>query len=153
MQIKKKKKEDPVIPTSALPDIIFMLLFFFMAATVLRERDILVETAAPKASQIQKLEKRRLVSFIYVGKPRDVGKFGSEPRIQLNDVLATPENIPQFVFSEKSKLPEVDREKLVVSLKIDRNVKMGIVTDVREKLRESNALKINYAAVASGDEE
>ncbi|WP_051203703.1 ExbD/TolR family protein [Hugenholtzia roseola] len=153
MQIKKKKKEEPVIPTSALPDIIFMLLFFFMAATVLRERDILVETAAPKASQIQKLEKRRLVSFIYVGKPRDVGKFGSEPRIQLNDVLATPENIPQFVFSEKSKLPEVDREKLVVSLKIDRNVKMGIVTDVREKLRESNALKINYASVTSSDEE
>jgi biopolymer transport protein ExbD len=153
MKLKKKSKGMPDIPTSALPDIIFMLLFFFMAATVLRERDILVETAAPKATQIQKLEKRRLVTYMYIGKPRDVGRYGTEPRLQLNDVLATPENVPQFVFSEKSKLPEVDRDKMLISIKADRNIKMGIVTDIRETLREINALKISYASVQAGDEE
>lgn len=66
---KKGKKETPAINTASLPDIIFMLLFFFMVTTVMRETDLLVKVASPSAKEVQKLEKKSLVSFIYVGEP------------------------------------------------------------------------------------
>ena len=66
---KKGKKEVPAISTSSLPDIIFMLLFFFMVATVMREVTLIVQMTPPKATEIQKLEDKSLVSYIYIGQP------------------------------------------------------------------------------------
>lgn len=149
-KFKKKTNTSQEIPTSALPDIIFMLLFFFMVTTVLREVTLLVKNQLPKASQIQKLEKKSLVSFIYVGTPKDVGTYGDSPRIQLNDVLANPEDIPNFVYEERAKLDEAERNQITMSLKIDSEAKMGIVTDIRQELRKANALKINYSSVPGG---
>jgi len=146
----KKTKTSQEIPTSALPDIIFMLLFFFMVTTVMREVTLLVKNSLPTASQIKKLEQKSLVTFIYVGKPKETDKFGTEPRIQLNDALAMPEDIPEFIIEEKSKLDEAVQDKMTVSLKIDKEAKMGIVSDVRQQLREANALKVNYSSIASG---
>lgn len=143
----KKTNTSQEIPTSALPDIIFMLLFFFMVTTVMREVTLLVKNALPTAAQIQKLEKRSLVSYIYVGEPKESERYGAAPRIQLNDVLLSPKEIPQFIFEEKAKLNETERDKLTVSLKIDKEAKMGIVSDVRQQLREANALKVNYASI------
>lgn len=145
----KKTKTSQEIPTSALPDIIFMLLFFFMVTTVMREVTLMVKNALPTASQIQKLEKKSLVTFIYVGEPKETDKYGEAPRIQLNDALAVAEDIPQFIVAEKSKLNEVEQDKMTVSLKIDKEAKMGIVSDVRQQLREANALKINYSSIAT----
>jgi biopolymer transport protein ExbD len=147
MKIQKKSKAMPDIPTSALPDIIFMLLFFFMVTTVMRESDILVENKVPMASQITKLEKKTLVSQIYIGKPKDTNKYGTEPRIQVNDVIISAEEVPQFVLLEKEKLVEAERDKITMSLKVDREAKMGVVIDVRQKLREVNALKVSYATI------
>ncbi|MEO0331543.1 MAG: biopolymer transporter ExbD, partial [Bacteroidota bacterium] len=73
-KFKKKTSASQDIPTSALPDIIFMLLFFFMVTTVLRETDILVEQNLPRAEQLRKMQKKSLVSYIYIGKPRDTEK-------------------------------------------------------------------------------
>jgi biopolymer transport protein ExbD len=145
-KFKKKTKTSQDIPTSALPDIIFMLLFFFMVTTVLRQTDLMVEQAIPKANQLAKLEKKSLVSYIYIGKPKEVDKYGAEPRIQVNGVLITPDEIAKFVLEEKEKLEEAEREKIVMSLKVDRKAKMGVIIDVKQKLRDANALKVNYAA-------
>jgi biopolymer transport protein ExbD len=142
----KKTKTKQDIPTSALPDIIFMLLFFFMVTTVMRETDFLVKFTVPSASQIQKLEKKSLVSFIYIGEPKDKAQYGTENRIQVNDVIISPEEIPNFVYEEKSKLDEVERDKITMSLKMDRESKMGVLIDVQEQLREANALKVNYSS-------
>ena len=150
-KFKKKTNTSQDIPTSALPDIIFMLLFFFMVTTVLRETDLLVENKLPSATQLTKLEQKSLVSYIYVGKPKDVTKYGKEPRIQVNDVLVEPDEIPMFVFQEKEKLDEVERDKITMSLKVDRDAKMGIIIDVRQQLREANALKVNYSSTLSAD--
>ncbi|MCS7003863.1 MAG: biopolymer transporter ExbD [Cytophagales bacterium] len=146
-KFKKKSKTSQEIPTSALPDIIFMLLFFFMVTTVLREATILVENKLPSASQLQKLEQKSLVANLYLGKPRETDRFGSEPRIQVNDVLIELNKIEQWVLQEKDKLPEVDRDKLTISLRIDKECKMGIVNDVKLQLRKAKALKVNYASV------
>jgi biopolymer transport protein ExbD len=149
----KKKKGTPAISTSSLPDIIFMLLFFFMVTTVLRETELKVQNRLPKASQLQKLEKKSLVSYIYIGKPKDTEKYGVEPRIQVNDALVTPKEIPNFVYAEKDKLDEVERDKITMSLKVDIDAKMGIVSDVKQQLREADARKVNYSSVKAIDKE
>ena len=66
---KDSKKETPAISTASLPDIVFMLLFFFMVSTTMREVTLMVQNNMPLATQIAKLEKKSLVSNIYVGKP------------------------------------------------------------------------------------
>lgn len=146
-KFKKKTQASQDIPTSALPDIIFMLLFFFMVTTVLRETDLLVMQRIPQAEQLKKMEKKSLVSYIYVGKPKETGRFGTEPRIQVNDVLIEPTAIVQFVNQEKDKLSEAERDQITMALKVDREAKMGIVSDVQQQLREANALKVLYSSV------
>jgi len=144
-KFKKKTGTTQEIPLAALPDIIFMLLFFFMVTTVLRESDILVEQKIPQAKELNKLERKSLVSYIYIGKPKK-SDLGTEPRIQLNDALAQPEDIQLFVNQEKDKLTEIERDQITMALKVDRDVKMGIVVDVQQELKEVNARKILYSA-------
>ncbi|MEM9338458.1 MAG: biopolymer transporter ExbD [Bacteroidota bacterium] len=146
-KFKKKSKAGQDIPTAALPDIIFMLLFFFMVTTVMREQEILVNQLLPKAEQLTKIEKKSLVSQIYIGEPKNTGLFGVEPKIQTNDVFVEPQEIIQFVNQEKDKLDENQRDKITMSMNVDTEVKMGIVSDVEQKLRDANALKVLYRSV------
>ena len=142
------------ISTASLPDIVFMLLFFFMVTTVMRETELKIRILVPEATEIKKLEKKSLVSYIYIGKPHtNLQKtFGSEPRIQLNDAFATPEDIRDFITSEREQMDENDQKQMTVSLKIDEKTKMGIVTDVKQELRKASALKINYSSRKKIDE-
>lgn len=142
----KKSKAGANINTGSLPDIIFMLLFFFMVTTKMRDTSIMVEQRIPQSTQLQEIEQKSLVSYIYVGKPKETNKFGSEPRIQVNEVFITPKGIPLFVEQEKAKLNEAEREMIWMSMKVDKETKMGILTDVKLQLREANALKLNYSS-------
>ena len=84
-KFKKKNSEGtPKISTASLPDIIFMLLFFFMVSTVMRETTLKVEQVMPEASEVQKLERKNLVSYIYVGEPKKEyrAKYGTEAALQ-----------------------------------------------------------------------
>jgi biopolymer transport protein ExbD len=139
----KKVKTSQEIPTAALPDIIFMLLFFFMVTTVLRETDLLVEQKIPRATQLQKLEQKSLISYIYIGPPKQTEVYGTEPRVQVNDVL--------FVEQERDKLSEVERDQITMSLKVDEETKMGILSDVQQQLREVNARRVLYSTVQNTD--
>lgn len=145
-KFKKKVKTGESIPTSALPDIIFMLLFFFMVTTVLREQDILVDQKIPQATQLQKLQKKTLISYIYIGKPKNTGLYGSEPRVQANDVLISSPEIVQWVNQERDKLPEADRGLITISMKVDKEVKMGPISDVQTELRNADARRVLYAS-------
>lgn len=150
-KFKKKSQSNPAISTASLPDIIFMLLFFFMVTTVLRETSLLVEQRIPHAVQLRKLERKDLVSYLYIGKPKDTKKFGTEPKIQANDQFIEPDGVIQFVQQEKDKLNENERDQITISLKVDEEAKMGIVTDVQQKLRDVNARKIMYATARKSD--
>ena len=97
-KFKKKKGGDlPAISTASLPDIVFMLLFFFMVATVMRDNTLLVSNTLPAADQVQKLDKKDRVMYIYAGKPsaRYQDKFGTQARIQLNDKFATVQDVTE----------------------------------------------------------
>ena len=147
-KFKKKSKSKQDIPTSALPDIIFMLLFFFMVTTVMRENTIKVEQRIPPASQLKKIERKSLVSYMYVGKPQTyfVEQFGTEPKIQVNDVFIETDEIIQYVEEERGKMDEVERDQMIISLKVDKETKMGIINDIKQELRDANARLLNYSS-------
>lgn len=147
------KKEVPAISTASLPDVVFMLLFFFMVSTTMRETDLRVSVALPSATEVQKLEKKSLVSYIYIGTPLRSyqGLYGNDSRIQLNDSFKTLDDIRDFISSERDAMRESDRNQMTTSLKIDEYTRMGIVSEVKQELRKSSALKIVYAARKSND--
>lgn len=153
MAVMKKKgdKSVPPVSTASLPDIIFMLLFFFMVTTTMREQELIVRFKLPEATEVQKLEKKSLASYIYIGPPtvQLAAKFGTAPRIQLNDSYHTAAEIGEFIAAEKDKLNESDRAAMTTVLKADHMTRMGIITEVKQELRKANAMKISYASAKS----
>ncbi|MDM8145114.1 biopolymer transporter ExbD [Bacteroides eggerthii] len=143
---KKGSREMPEMNTSSLPDLIFTILFFFMIVTTMREVTLKVKFTVPAGTELEKLEKKSAVSFIYVGPPTDQlrATMGSGTRIQLNDRFAEPAEIMDFVAQERASMS--DQAAQQISLKVDQKTKMGIVTDIKQVLRKSWALKINYSA-------
>jgi biopolymer transport protein ExbD len=145
---KKRGKGTPQISTASLPDIIFMLLFFFMVVTVLRDSELKVNVITPSATELTKLEKKSLVHYIYIGKPKDKWKdiYGTKPRIQLGDKFAEEYEIPAFVEEHRIKVPEVQRPGIKTSLRVDGRATMGLVGDVKTELRKAGQLLVNYSA-------
>ncbi|MFO7658114.1 MAG: biopolymer transporter ExbD [Bacteroidales bacterium] len=141
---KKGKGALPAVSTASLPDIVFLLLIFFIITSTMRETDLKVRYLTPFGTEIKKLEKKSLVSYIHIGRPADP-KLGTAPRIQLNDAFATPDKIREFIASERQNMSEADRNKMSVSLKADGEIDMGIITDVKQELRKASALKVNYS--------
>lgn len=136
----------PEMNTSSLPDLIFTILFFFMIVTTMREVTLKVKFVVPAGTELEKLEKKSAVSFIYVGPPTDQlrAQFGSSTRIQLNDRYAEPSEVMDFIYQERQSMS--DQSAQVVSIKADQKTQMGYITDIKEVLRRSWALKVNYSA-------
>ena len=143
---KKKSGGIPAISTASLPDIVFMLLFFFMTATTMKDSDLKIENTLPKANQTAKLHKKQYVMYIYAGKPseRYRASLGASDRIQLSDKISSVNDIRNFVISERASRNSEDEKYLTASLKIDKNVKMGLVQDIKQALRKVDQLKVNY---------
>jgi len=145
---KKRGKSKPAISTASLPDIIFMLLFFFMVVTVMRDSTLKVEVVVPQATELTKLEKKSLVNYLYIGKPMEQYQetYGTSPRLQLGDKIAAIADIPLFLEQHRSGVPEKQRPGISSSLRVDGEVTMGFVSDIKTELRKANQLKINYSA-------
>jgi biopolymer transport protein ExbD len=129
---KKRAASKQEIPTASMPDIVFMLLLFFMVTTTLREVDILVDFTLPEAEAIEKIENKRLISYVWVGKNK---------RIQINDSIVTLKDVEPIMYAKRQELPNV-----IVSLRIDKNSDMGLVTDIQQELRKAYCLRINYSS-------
>ncbi len=145
---KKRGNTTPGISTASLPDIVFMLLFFFMVVTVIKEDDLKVDVITPEATELKKLENRSLVTYLYIGKPAKnyQGQYGTSPRLQLNDRIVGIDQIPYFLEEAKRTVAEGLRDKMIASLRVDSDVTMGFVTDVKIELRKAGQLKVNYAS-------
>jgi biopolymer transport protein ExbD len=142
---KKKGGEMPAVNTASLPDIVFMLLFFFMVATVMRQNTLMIDNNLPFADQVEKLDKKDLVMYIYAGKPSANYKmFGTEAKIQLNDKFAEVGDIAAFIAAERASKREELIPFLTTALKVDIKANMGLIGDIKQELRKVNALKINY---------
>jgi biopolymer transport protein ExbD len=145
---KGDKRETPSLNTASLSDIVFMVLMFFMVTTSMRQTDRLVSVTLPAATEIAKLERKDLASYIYVGTPmrQYQSQFGTDSRIQLNDSFRSVDEIRDFIAAERENLSEIDRPLMQVSIKADENTRMGIITDIKQELRRCSALKIVYGA-------
>ncbi len=129
---KKRASSKTEIPTSSMPDIIFMLLLFFMVTTTMREVELLVDYKLPDAEALEKIENKRLVSYIWVGK---------SGKIQINDSIVLVNDIQPIMYGKRQDLPSV-----IVSLRVDVGGPMGLVTDIQQELRKAYCLRINYSA-------
>lgn len=152
---KDSKKKVPALTTAALPDIVFMLLFFFMVSTTTKEEDLIVDITIPNAESCEKLEDKSLEAVINVGSPTKElqGKYGKEPRIQLNDAIKDISHLTQFIEEKRegikstatsAELGNILAKKMVVSLKVDQKSKIGVIDDIKQELRKLNALIVNY---------
>jgi biopolymer transport protein ExbD len=152
-KFRKKTKVKQDIPTSSMPDVVFMLLFFFMVTTELRETSIEVKQQIPKATQLRKLMRKTLVANLYIGEPNKPVLYGKEPKIQADDVFIEPKDIIRWVNEKKSELAENERDQLTVSLKVDKDAKRGIISDVEIELRKANARKLLYATLQDNEKD
>jgi biopolymer transport protein ExbD len=140
---KKSANTKQNIPTSALPDIIFMLLIFFMVVTVLREVELRVQIEFAQAENIEKIDQKRLVSYIYIGPERLGGGQLGDTAVQIDDALVDDiQAIRQIMYDKLMEQP-----RLIVSLRVDRDSEFGIVTDVQQELRHAGTLRINYSTL------
>lgn len=130
---KKRSNTKTSIPTASMPDIVFMLLLFFMVTTTLREVDVLVQFRLPEAKAIEKIENKRLISYVWVGQ---------DGKIQVNDSLTKLEEIQKIMYAKRVSLPNV-----IISLRVDKNSDMGVVTDIQQELRKASCLRINYSTL------
>jgi biopolymer transport protein ExbD len=133
MKFEKRRAQVKLeIPTTSMPDIVFMLLMFFMIVTTLREVTVLVDFSLPEAKALEKIENKRLVNYLWVGKG---------DKIQISDSIAKLEDVQSIMYAKRQLLPNV-----IVSLRIDRDTNMGFVTDIQQELRKAYCLRINYSA-------
>ncbi len=138
---KKSAKTSEDIPMAAMPDIIFMLLIFFMVTTVLREVTLQVQVDYTRAENIEKIEQKRLVSYIYVGPEKLSGNQLGETKIQIDDSIIEDVSAVRRLMYDKLR----EEPRLIVSLRVHDEAEFGIVTDIQEELREAGTLRINYS--------
>ena len=145
---KKDKGGVPAITAASLSDIVFMLLFFFMVTTSMRQTEAMVMVKVPEATETAKLDRKDLASYINVGTPvkSKQAEYGTDARIQLNDSFKTEKDIRDFIAAEREAMSEADRSLMQVVLKADENVRMGIISDIKQELRRCSALKVMYSA-------
>lgn len=143
---KKKSGDLPAISTASLPDIVFMLLFFFMTVTTLRDTTLMVKNELPFADQVQKLDKKDRIIYIYAGKPsqRYQQTYGTSAKIQLNDKFADVSDVGNYILAERASKRQELQNVLTTALKVDGETNMGLISDIKQELRKVNALKINY---------
>lgn len=143
---KKKGGELPPVSTASLPDIVFMLLFFFMTVTQMKDSSLMVLNQVPTANQIQKLDKKDPVVYIYAGEPleRYQREFGKNAKLQVNDKFVDVKEIAPYILKYRDGINEKLQDIFITAFKVDKNTKMGLISDVKEELREINALKISY---------
>lgn len=145
---KGDSKDLPAISTASLPDIVFMLLFFFMVSTSMREVTVNVDITVPNATEVTKMKKNTPISYIYVGAPKKafVQAYGTAPRIQLNDQFSRLQDVGTYLDGEREAVEENAKGAFTTALKVDENVRMGIVTDVKQEMRKVSALRILYSS-------
>ena len=141
----RRRRGVPELNTASLPDLIFTVLFFFMIVTHMRTESVKVRFQVPQGKELSRLVKKSTVSYIYIGRPQK-SAGAADTRIQLNDKFVTAEEVEDYMSAEKTKLSPEDIKQQIVSIKADKNTKMGVITDVKEALRRANTLNINYSA-------
>ncbi|MEP2446681.1 MAG: biopolymer transporter ExbD [Balneola sp.] len=138
---KKQAGTKQEVPTSAMPDVVFMLLFFFMVTTVLREVTLKVKIDLTKATNIEKIEEKRLVSYIYIGPERLPNNRLGNDKVQIDDSIQEDIGAIRTIMYDKL----LEEQRMIVSLRVDESSEFGLLTDVQEELKQAQTFRINYS--------
>lgn len=144
----KREHRMPGLNTASLPDMIFTVLFFFMIVTNMRETDVKVEYTVPQGTQLDKLTNKSTTSYIYIGRPMPQYQEaeGSDVRIQMNDKFVDTDGVAEYITTERMQMSPENQKRMKVEIRADRDVPMGIITDVKTALRRSYVLNVVYSA-------
>ena len=134
------------ISTASLPDIVFMMLFFFMVTATIKNDKKLVDPEEPHAREISKPDMKILVKELIIGKPLETSS-GLEYKLVADDQYISMGQVRQWVNAKRDELPAYYKDQLIVMLRADKSVKMGLISDVQQELRKSNARKVLYRAL------
>lgn len=146
-----RRRSVPGLNVAAMPDLIFTVLFFFMIVTHMRDVQPRVYYEVPQGSEVEKTSKKGGVVYIFIGRPVDEqgNVVSDKPVIQLNDRYVSVEEMAAEINRLRAQMNAYDRQNLVVSLRADRDTEMGVISDVKQALRQAGALRINYSATPS----
>ena len=141
MNFRSRQREELELNITPLIDIVFLLLIFFMVTTVLREVTMKVQIDYTRAENIEKIEQKRLVSYIYIGPEKLANNKIGNSKVQIDDSIVEDIKAIRRVMYDKL----LEQPKLIVSLRVDSDSEMGLITDVKQELREAGTLRINYS--------
>ncbi|MBN2542896.1 biopolymer transporter ExbD [bacterium] len=134
MKIGQKSKVSSKIPTASIADIVFLLLIFFITVSVFKEY-VGLQVKLPPAKATQKIETKRLVSYIWISKDKEIC-IDDMPGLHLAGIRP--------IISQKVS----ENPAIIVSIRADEKVQYGYVAEVMEKLKEANALRVNFATTS-----
>ena len=154
-RFRRRNHEVPGLNLASMPDLIFTVLFFFMIVTHMRQTELKVRYVVPQGTELEKTGHKGSVVYLYIGRPVDAqGKVtGDEERVQINDRYVTVDEIPTAIAEARDKMSSEDRMHMIVSIHADKGTDMGLVSDVKQALRQAGALRINYSATQEGNSE
>lgn len=136
----------PQLNMASMPDLIFTVLFFFMIVTHMRSDDVKVRYDVPEGQAVEQMQQKAGVVNIYIGRG-----LSGQTEIQLNGEIVQPDAIVGEIEAIRRQMSPEQQEKLTVNLRADRKTPMGIISDVKQALQKSYALRINYAGRDSGN--
>ncbi len=114
-----------------MSDIAFLLLLFFMVTTtVTGEKGLRLDV--PRAEATQRIRLRSNVLSVWVDKGN---------RISIQDNLVKTND--EFAARIARRLKE--KPDLVVLLRVDKDARYALVSDLIEKMKEVQALKLTFA--------
>ena len=74
-----------------------------------------------------------------------MGQPNGATQVQMNDKFVTVGDIVDYISRDRAGMSAEDLQQMTVSIKADKATPMGIITDVKQALRQANALRINYS--------
>ncbi|KAB2880300.1 biopolymer transporter ExbD [bacterium] len=131
MKFSNQKNKPPAIPGASMSDIVFTLLLFFMVSTVIKKFNGLpVDT--PEAYQVEKLQTKTHTSYIWIDEGENIS-FDDYPISSMEEI---------YTIAREKIVKDV---QLLIFMRIDKNMRMGVLVDVQQELRKAGALRVYYA--------
>lgn len=129
MIVEKKKTRVSEIPTSSLADIAFLLLIFFLVTTTI-DVDKGIGLALPAKGEVKEVRKENITNLL----------INAQGEVLLD---GEPIEIPLIKSEIRRRLAE--NERLIVSVKTDRETEYSVFIKVLDQLKLANASKISIA--------